>query len=206
MTYAEAAAVPTGGLEALVFLRQGGIQSEQKVLINGAGGTIGTFAVQLAKHFGARVAAVDGPTKLEMLRSIGAHQVFDYTQGDFTRSGDRFDLIVDLVGKSTFAGSMRSLRSGGCYLIANPGISQRFRKLWASMTSSQRVRFAEAQPRTEDLIFLKELIDAGKITSVIDRCYPLEEVAEAHRYVETGRKKGHVVVTVNKDRALGGEP
>jgi NADPH:quinone reductase-like Zn-dependent oxidoreductase len=196
MTYEQAATVPVGGLEALCFLRQGNIRSGQKVLINGAGGTIGTFAVQLAKYFGAEVTGVDSTGKLDMLRSIGADQVIDYTQEDFTKSGEIYDFILDVVGKSSFSGSIRSLKQNGRYLIANPGLSQMVRRRWTSMTSSKKVIFGAAYPKTEDLIYLKELIEAGKIKSVIDRRYPLEQTAEAHRYVEKGHKKGHVVITV----------
>ena len=201
MTYEEAAPVPVGGLEALCFLRQGNVQSGQKVLINGAGGTIGTFAVQLAKYFGAEVTGVDSTGKLDMLRSIGADQVIDYTQEDFTQSGETYDYILDVVSKSPFSGSIRSLKQNGRYLIANPRLSQRLGKLWASRTSSKKVMFGAAHPKTEDLIFLKELIEAGKIRSVIDRTYPLEQIPEAHRYVEAGQKVGQVVITVeHKDK------
>jgi NADPH:quinone reductase-like Zn-dependent oxidoreductase len=196
MTYEEAAAVPVGGLEALCFLRQGELQSGQKVLINGACGTIGTFAVQLAKVFGAEVTAVDSARKLDMLRSIGADQVIDYTQEDFTRNGETYDLILDVVKKSSFSGCIGSLKQNGRYLIANPGPSQMVRGRWTSMASSKKVIFGAAYPKTEDLVFLKELIEAGKIRTVIDRSYPLEQTAEAHRYVETGQKAGHVVITV----------
>jgi NADPH:quinone reductase-like Zn-dependent oxidoreductase len=196
MTYEEAAAVPVGGFEALHFLRQANVQSGQKVVINGAGGTIGTFAVQLAKYFGADVTGVDSTSKLDMLRSIGADQVIDYTQEDFTKSGETCDAILDVVGKSSFSGSIGSLKQNGRYLIANPGLSQMVRGRWTSMTSSKRVIFGAAYPKTEGLLFLKELIEAGKIRSVIDRRYPLEQTAEAHRYVETGHKKGHVIITV----------
>jgi len=199
MTYEEAAAVPVGGLEALHFLRQGNIQSGQKVLINGAGGTIGTFAVQLAKYFGAEVTGVDSTGKLDMLRSIGADQVIDYTQEDFTKSGETYDVIFDVVGKSSFSRSIRSLKQNGRYLIANPGLSQMVWGRWTSMTSSKKVIFGAAYPKTEDLVFLKELIEAGKIKTVIDRRYPLEQIPDAHRYVETGQKKGHVVITVGHD-------
>jgi len=196
MTHEEAAAVPVGGLEALCFLRQGNIQSGHKVLINGAGGTIGTFAVQLAKYFGAEVTGVDSTGKLDMLRSIGVDQVIDYTQEDFTKSGETYDSILDVVGKSSFSGSIRSLKQDGRYLLANPGPLQMVRGRWTSMRSSKKVIFGAAYPKTEDLVFLKELIEAGKIRSVIDRRYPLEQTAEAHRYVETGHKKGNVVITV----------
>jgi NADPH:quinone reductase-like Zn-dependent oxidoreductase len=203
MTYEEAAAVPVGGLEALHFLRAGNIHSGQKVLINGAGGTIGTFAVQLASYFGAEVTAVDSMGKLDMLRSIGADAVIDYTQEDFTKSGQIYDFILDMVGKSSFSGSLRSLKENGFYLIANPGLSQIARGLLVSMTSGlpglqsgKKVIFGAAKPVPEDLIYLKELIEAGEIISVIDRCYPLEQIPAAHRYVETGAKTGHVVITV----------
>jgi len=196
MTYEEAATVPIGGLEALHFLRKGNIQSGQKVLINGAGGSIGTFAIQLARYFGAEVTGVDSTGKLDMLRSIGADQVIDYTQEDFTKSGQTYDVIFDVVGKSSFSRSVRSLKQNGRYLLANPGLSLIVRGPWTSMISSKKVIFGLTSPRTEDLIFLKELIEAGKIKSVIDRHYPLEQTAEAHRYVETGHKKGNVVITV----------
>ncbi len=196
MTYEEAAPVPVGGLEALHFLRQGNIQSGQKVLINGAGGTIGTFAVQLAKYFGAEVTGVDSTSKLDMLRSIGADQVIDYTQEYFTKSGESYDFIFDVAGKSSFSGSIRSLKQNGRYLIANQGPLQMVRGRWASMTTNKKVISGAASLTTEDLIFLKELIEAGEIKSVIDRRYPLEQTAEAHRYVETGHKKGNVVITV----------
>ncbi len=199
MTYPEAAPVPVGGLEALHYLRQGDVQAGQKVLINGAGGTVGPYAVQLATYFGAHVTAVDSTDKLDMLRLIGADQVIDYTQEDFTKSGEIYDYILDVVSKSSFSGSIRSLKKNGRYVIADPGPSQMARGRWTSMTGSRKVIFGRAYPKTEDLLFLKELIEAGKIRSVIDRRYPLELTAEAHRYVERGHKKGHVVITVGHE-------
>lgn len=199
MTDEEAAAVPVGGLEALHFLRQANIRSGQKVLINGAGGTIGTFAVQLARYFGAEVTGVDSTDKLDMLRSIGADHVIDYTQEDFTTSGKTYDLILDVISKSSFSGSLKSLKPGGCYLIANPGLLQRLRGGLTSSSDGRKVIFGTTSPRTEDLVFLKELIEAGKLKMVIDRRYSLEQIVEAHHYVETGRKKGHVVITVEHD-------
>jgi NADPH:quinone reductase-like Zn-dependent oxidoreductase len=196
MTYEEAAAVPFGGRDALHFLRLGNIQSGQRILINGAGGSIGTFAIQLAKHFGAEVTAVDSTAKLDMLRSIGADQVIDYTQEDFTTIGQTYDVIFDVIGKMSFSRSERSIKQNGTYLLANPLGSQMVRGPWTRMTSSKKVIMQTASPTTEDLITLKELIDAGKIKSVIDRRYPLEQVAEAHRYVEKGGKLGNVVITV----------
>jgi NADPH:quinone reductase-like Zn-dependent oxidoreductase len=196
MTYDEAATVPFGGRDALHFLRKGNIQSGQKILINGAGGSIGTFAVQLAKHFGAEVTAVDSAGKLDMLLSIGADQVIDYTQEDFTTSGEVYDVIFDVVGKISLSRSEGSITQNGTYLLANPLGSQMVRGPWTRMTSKKKVIVQTASPTTQDLIFLRELVEAGKIKSVIDRSYPLEQIAEAHRYVETGEKKGNVVITV----------
>jgi NADPH:quinone reductase-like Zn-dependent oxidoreductase len=200
MTYYEAAAVPVGGMEALSFIRKGNVQSGQKVLINGAGGTIGPFAIQLAKHLGAEVTAVDSPEKLYMLYSIGADHVIDYTREDFTKSDETYDFILDLISKSSFSGSIRSLNQNGRYLIAYPRLLQIIRGRWTSLTNDKKVIFSEANPRTEDLLFLKELIESGKIKSVIDRCYSLEQTAEAHMYVEKGHKKGNIVITVNQDK------
>jgi NADPH:quinone reductase-like Zn-dependent oxidoreductase len=202
MTYEEAAVLPVGGLDAVHFLRKGHIQSGQKVLINGAGGSIGTFAVQLARYFGAEVTAVDSTGKLDMLRSIGADQVIDYTQADFTKSGETYDVIFDVVGKSSFTRSVRSLTHNGRYLLGNSRLSQRVRGQWTSRRSSKQVILWAARTAseyTEDFKFLTELIEAGKIHSVIDRCYPLEQTAEAHRYVDTGHKKGNVVITVEQN-------
>ena len=199
MIYEQAATVPTGGLEALNMLRKGNIQSGQKVLINGAGGTIGPFAIQLAKYFGAEVTGVDSTKKLDMLLSIGADHVIDYTQEDFKKSGETYDFILDLVRNSSFSGSIKSLNQNGCYLIANPGLLQMVRGLWTSKTSSKKVIFGAANPKIEDLVFLKELIEDRKLKAVIDRRYPLEQTAEAHKYVEKGLKKGQVVITVEHD-------
>ncbi|MEM7133696.1 MAG: NAD(P)-dependent alcohol dehydrogenase [Chloroflexota bacterium] len=198
LSYEEAATIPVGGLEALHFLRKGNIQSGQKVLINGAGGSIGTMGIQLAKHFGAEVTAVDSTKKLEMLRSIGADHVIDYTQEDFTKNGERYDVIFDVVGKSPFSRSIRSLTHSGCYLIGNPSLSKKFLGSWISKRSSKKVATDAAGHKAEDLIFLKELIEAGKIKLVIDGRYPLEQIPEAHRYVESGRKKGNVVITIEQ--------
>ncbi len=197
MTYEEAATVPLGGLEALHFLRKGNVQRGQKVLINGAGGSIGTFGIQLAKHFGAEVTAVDSTGKLDMLRSIGADKVIDYTQEDFTKRGQTYDVIFDVIGKSPFSRSVRSLKKNGRYLITNPsGPIQFVRGKWTSRISSKKVIFETTNPKTEDLIFLKELIEAGKIKTVIDRRYLLEQIVEAHRYIEKGQKKGNVVIAL----------
>ncbi len=196
ITYEEAVAAPFGGLEALHSLRQANIQSGQKVLINGAGGSIGTYAVQLAKYYGAEVTGVDKPGKLEMLRSIGADHVIDYTREDFTKSGQTYDVILDTIGKSPFSGSLRSLTENGTYLNANPGLFGGVRARRASRRSSKKVITWTAGYTANNLLALTELIEAGKIKPVIDRRYPLEQTAEAHRYVEQGHKKGNVVITL----------
>jgi NADPH:quinone reductase-like Zn-dependent oxidoreductase len=196
MTYEEAAAVPTGGLEALHFLRKANIQSGQKVLVNGAGGSIGTIAVQIAKGSGAEVTAVDSAQKLDILRSIGADHVIDYALQDFTESGETYDVILDVIGKSPYSRSIRSLNPNGFYLIANPRPSKMIRGRWTSMTTSKKVFSDSAGRKTQDLIYLRDLIEAGNLRTVIDRRYPLEQTAEAHRYVETGQKVGNVVITV----------
>lgn len=202
MSYAEAAAVPLGGLEAWHYLNRQ-VQAGQQVLIIGAGGSIGTFAVQLAKQFGAEVTAVDRTEKLDMLRSIGADQVIDYTREDFTRSGQTYDVIFDAPGKSSFARCKRSLKPDGQYLSANPGMSQQLRTIWNVMTRPRKATAAYANRRTDNLVALKELIEAGKMKSVIDRRYPLAQTAEAHRYVETGLKRGNVVITIEHESNSG---
>jgi 2-desacetyl-2-hydroxyethyl bacteriochlorophyllide A dehydrogenase len=197
MTYEEAAAVPFGATSALFFLRdKGNIQSGQKALIYGASGAVGTAAVQLAKVFGAEVTGVCSTTNLELVKSLGADKVIDYTKEDFTKSGQTYDIIYETVGKSSFSRNIGSLKKKGIYLAGNAGLRQTFQMLWTSMIGSQKIIFGPASVRKEDLIFLKELIEAGKMKAVIDRRYPLEQTAEAHRYVEKGHKKGNVVITV----------
>ncbi len=196
MSYEEAAGIPTGGDNALHFLRLADVQSGETVLVNGAGGNIGVIAVQLAKHFGAEVTAVDGSDKLDMLRAIGADHVIDYAKEDFTKTGKAYDVIFDLVHGSSYSGAIGSLNPNGRYILANPRFLPLIRARWTSRTSDKKVvtQFAASKPK--DLIILKELAEAGKIRAVIDRRFPLERAAEAHAYVDTGRRKGTVVLTV----------
>jgi NADPH:quinone reductase-like Zn-dependent oxidoreductase len=196
MSYEEAAAVPFGGLTALGFLRKANIQNGQKVLIYGASGSVGTYAVQIAKYFGAEVTGVCSTTNLEMVKSLGADKVIDYTKEDFTRSAQTYDVIYDAVMKTTFSRCKSSLEQRGIYLTVDWPLLQ---ALWASMTSSKKVIFGLGSTRNEDMVFLKELIEAGKLKPVIDRSYTLEQIADAHSYVEKGHKKGNVVITVGNN-------
>ncbi|MDD1774721.1 MAG: NAD(P)-dependent alcohol dehydrogenase [Methanobacterium sp.] len=200
ITYGEAAAVPFGGNTALHFLRQANIQKGQKVLIYGASGSVGTFAVQLAKYFGAEVTGVCSTANIELVRSLGADMVIDYTKEDFAKKGEKYDVILDAVGKASFSGSMKSLKQEGTYIqvVAAPAISIRMKL--TGLTSSKTLIGGTAIPKTENLVFLKELIEKGEIKPVIDRTYPLDEIVEAHRYVDQGHKKGNVVITVEHDK------
>ena len=197
MNFEQAAVVLYGGIMALSLLRgKGNIQSGHKVLINGASGGIGSAAVQIAKHLGANVTGVCATPRLEFVKSLGADRVIDYTQEDFTQSGETYDLIFDILGKSSFSRCKSSLKQDGRYLLASFKMKQLLQMLWTKLRGGKRVICAIAPGSAEDLIAVKELIEAGKIKSVIDRCFPLEQTAEAHRYVEQGLKKGHVVITV----------
>lgn len=202
MTYEEAATLPVGGLDAVYLLRKANIQRGEKVLINGAGGSMGTYAVQIAKHFGAEVIGVDSTAKLDMLRSIGADHVVDYTQEDFTQSSKSYDVIFDVIGKSSLSSIMDRLNPYGRYLTAVPQMSQIIRWQWSARRSGKKVIFwvpRTAGRHAEDFTFLKDLVEEGRVKAIIDKCFPLEQTAEAHRYVESGNKLGHVVITVTQD-------
>lgn len=190
LNYEKAAAVPVGGLNAIHFLKKADIQSGQKLLINGAGGSIGTFAVQLAKHYGVEVSAVDSTEKIDLLRTIGADHIIDYTQEDFTKSGELYDVIFDIVGKASYSGCIKSLKKKGVLLLGNSKLSRIIRGYW----TDKKVIGGSASYNIEDLKFLKALIEEGEIKPVVDKIYPLEQIVEAHNYVESGQKKGNVVI------------
>jgi NADPH:quinone reductase-like Zn-dependent oxidoreductase len=200
MTWEEAASIPLAGITALYFIRdQGNIQAGQEVLIHGASGAIGTFAVQLASHYGAEVTGVCSTTNVEMVKSLGADKVIDYTKEDFIKTGQTYDLIFDVVGKISYSRSKRSLKKEGIYLATLPTAGTLLQMLWTSVVGDKKVKNGTKPANIEDLVFLKELTEAGKLKAVIDRRYPLEQTAEAFKYVEKGHKKGNVVITVGHD-------
>jgi NADPH:quinone reductase-like Zn-dependent oxidoreductase len=198
LTSEEAAVLPFGAGTALYFLRDlAKLQRGQSVLINGASGGVGTYAVQLARYYGAEVTGVCSTPNVALVRSLGADRVIDYTQEDFTTSGETYDIIMDtVVGKTSFSRCKGSLKPKGLYLAVAGGLQEMVQMLWTAIRGSKKVVFGSAAERKEDLAFIKELVEAGKLKPVIDRCYPLEQIVEAHRYVEQGHKKGNVVVTV----------
>ncbi|HBX69734.1 MAG TPA: NAD(P)-dependent alcohol dehydrogenase [Chloroflexi bacterium] len=207
LSYEEAAAIPNGALTALPFLRnKGNIQSGQKVLINGASGSVGTAAVQIAKYFGAEVTGVCSTPNIEMVQSLGADQVIDYTQNDFTKNGKTYDIIFDTVGKRSFSECKGSLTENGVYLTTVPTPAIMLKAIWPAKHGKKAGFVAaglrSASQKIEDLLFINELIEAGKLIAVIDRRYPLEQLAEAHRYVATKRKKGNVVITAPHNHAI----
>ncbi len=198
MSFEEAAAVPLGGLNALHFLRKANIRNGEKVLVNGAGGSIGTFGVQIAKAMGAEVTAVDSAIKEEMLRRTGADHFVDYTREDFTKSGRTYDVIFSMVARSSYAECIKALNPGGRYLMANPRMSDMLRSVLTSMITDKKAIFAFAGEKEEELLALKEMIEEGKIKSIVDKVYSIEQAAEAHRKVETEQRLGTVVISVGK--------
>jgi NADPH:quinone reductase-like Zn-dependent oxidoreductase len=199
LTYEEAAVVPHGAMTALHFMRSANIQSGDKVLINGASGGIGQYAVQLAKYYGAEVTGVCSTTKLEHVKSLGADNVIDYTEEDFTKSGQTYDVIFDTARVTGFSRVRGSLKQNGRYLLSVFKGRELLQMLWTSMVGDKKVLCAMAPTKKEVLNDLTELVEAGKLKPVIDRTYPLERIAEAHRYFESGQRKGYVVVTVGHD-------
>lgn len=207
MSYEEAASVPNGALTSLPFLRdKGRIQGGQSVLIYGASGSVGTAAVQLAKYYGANVTAVCSTANLEWIKSLGADQVIDYTQEDFVKNGRTYDIIFDTVGRLSFSECKGSLTEHGVFLTTGVMPGNMLHVLWTSRTRGKKAMFAAtglrpAREKAKDLVFLKELIESGKLKAVIDRCYPLEQIIDAHKYVAKGHKKGNVVITMPVSRS-----
>ncbi len=201
MSHQEAAAVPFGALSSLVYLRDlGKIQAGQRVLINGASGALGTYAVQLAKYFGTEVTGVCSSANLELVKSLGADRVVDYTREDFTENGETYDIIFDTVGKLSFSRCKDSLNHNGRFLLAVAGVPQFLQVLWTSLIGSKKAVAGVAVFTKEDLVIVKGLIEEEKIRAVIDRRYGLEQTADAHRYVDKGHKKGNVVITVQDEK------
>jgi NADPH:quinone reductase-like Zn-dependent oxidoreductase len=198
VSFEEAAAIPLGGLNALHFLRKANVRKGEKVLVNGAGGSIGTFGVQIAKAMGAEVTAVDSTIKEEMLRRIGADHFSDYTKEDFTKSRKSYDIIFDMVAKSSYSECVKALNPKGRYLMANPRISDMLRSVLTSKLTDKTAIFVFAREKEEELFALKEMIEEGKIKPMVDKIFPLEQIAEAHLRVETEQRLGPVVISVGK--------
>jgi NADPH:quinone reductase-like Zn-dependent oxidoreductase len=197
MSFEEAAAVPFGALTALFFLRKAKAARGQKVLIVGASGAVGTAAVQIARHFGAEVTGVCSTANLDLVRSLGADRVIDYTKEDLTWNGATYDIIIDTVGTTRFSRCKGSLTAKGIHVfIGRTGLVEILQSLWTAMTGGKQVICGVTSETKEDLIYLRELIEAGKLRAVIDRRYPLDQMVEAHRYVDTARKRGNVVVSL----------
>lgn len=196
MTHEEAAVIPFGGNTALFFIKKAHIQSGQNVLINGASGAVGTAAIQLAKYFGAKVTGVCSTSNIDLVKSLGADEVIDYTKADFTKNGKTYDVIFDTVDKISFSNSLRSLNKKGILILGASGLSGMLQGLWTSITSSKKIIIGLISEKVEDINFLKGLIEIGKMKAVIDKTYSLEQMAEAHAYVEKGHKKGNVAIIV----------
>lgn len=199
LTFDEAAGLCFGGSTALDFFRRGKLQRGKRVLVNGASGAVGSAAVQLARHFGADVTAVCGPANVELVRSLGANRVIDYTTEDFTKSGQTYDVILDTAGTARFFRSKHSLSERGRLLVVLGGLPDLLMGPWVAMTSSKKTIAGPAAERVEDLAVLAQLAAAGEFKPVIDRRYPFEQMVEAHRYVDSGRKRGNVVITVSQN-------
>lgn len=201
MSFEEAAAVPFGAISALYFLKKGNIQQGQKVLINGASGSVGSFAVQLAKQMGAEVTGVSSTANLDLVRSLGADRVIDYKKEDFSKNSQTYDLIFDAAGKASYPDSKNALAPNGYFVSTGFGLSLLLQMLQTSMTGGRKVIMGMASETPEDLDYLRELMENGKIRPVIDKRFSLEEIPDAHRYAESGAKKGNVVITVHQTEA-----
>jgi NADPH:quinone reductase-like Zn-dependent oxidoreductase len=196
-THTEAAVIPFGGTTAWHFLKKAAIKSGQKVLIVGASGAVGTAAIQLAKVLEARVTAVCSAGNIDLVKSLGADQAIDYTQEDFTQNGEIYDVIFDTVKTISISRSLKSLNEQGTLILSAAGMLEMFQGLWISMTSTRKVLTGVTSITVENINFLKELMKTGQMKPVIDKTYPLEQMAEAHAYVEKGHKKGNLAITVN---------
>jgi len=193
-SHQEAAVIPFGGTAALHFLKKAAIKPGQKVLIVGASGAVGSAAVQLAKYFGANVTGVCSTANIDLVKSIGADTVIDYTNDDFTKNGESYDIIFDTVNTISVSHSLRSLNTNGIMILSAAEISEMLQGFWISMTNSRKVLTGVISHKAEDIIFLKELMESGQLKPVIDRSYSIEQIAEAHAYVEKGHKKGNVAI------------
>lgn len=198
-TFAEAAALPLGGIMAQQFSRKVNLQPGQRVLIVGAGGSIGVCALQYAKKAGAYVAAVDRANKLEMLRSLGADAAIDCEREDFARDGATYDVVFDVVGKDPYGRLMRCLRPRGIYALANLRLNHHLRGLWARLVAGQRVTLIMQNDSSEDLAAVEQAVEDGWLRPMVDRTYPFDEIVEAHRYLDSGLKKGNIVLTMSGD-------
>lgn len=196
-SYEEAVAIPNGALTAYTFLKKmANIQPGQKILINGASGSVGSAAVQIAKHYGAEVTAVCSTRKVDMVKSLGADKIIDYTQQDFTQNNKTYDIIFDTVGKTTFSGCKHILNPQGLYLSGAGGLREMLQSLTTALRGDKKVKAGPSSERQEDLVAIKALVEAGKLKPIIDRYYSLEQIVEAHRYVDQGHKQGNVVIVV----------
>jgi NADPH:quinone reductase-like Zn-dependent oxidoreductase len=194
MKHTEAAVIPFGGAAALYFIKKANISAGQKVLINGASGAVGSSAVQLAKYFGANVTGICSTVNIDLVKSLGADQVIDYTKDDFTQNGETYDVIFDTVKKLPFADCLKSLNKNGVLILSAAGLSDMMKGWWVSMTNGKKVMTGVIVQTADNIAFLKEIVEAGKLRAVIDRVYPLDQIVEAHAYVETGHKKGNVAI------------
>lgn len=194
LSYEEAVAIPNGALTAYTFLKD--VKQGQQILVNGASGSVGSAAVQIAKHLGATVTGVCSTPNIDLVKSLGADHVIDYTKEDFTQNGETYDIIFDTVGKTSFSGCKQSLKPNGQYHAVAGGIREMLQMLWTSLIGSKKVKAGPSSESQENLTFIRGLVEQGKIRPIIDKTYPLKEIVEAHQYVDTGRKKGNVVIKV----------
>ena len=202
MSFVDAAAVPLGGLNALHYLRKANIKNGEKILINGAGGSIGVFGVQIAKLMGAEVTVVDSAIKEDMLRSIGADKFINFMEEDFTEQSSKYDVIFDMVAQSSYSGCIKSLSSGGRYLMANPRVSDMLKSVLTTKYSDKTVLFSFAGEKKDELLALKEMIEEGKLISVVDKVYAMDNAPEAHRRVEAEKRLGSIVITMKCSKGI----